>query len=59
MRYNEDEGREEMKLQRPEYIEMERQSRHAFMISAHEASAEKTWQPILNGLKASAVGVER
>jgi len=41
MRYNEVEGREEMKLQRLEYIEMERQSRHALMIDAHEASAEK------------------
>jgi len=40
MRYNEDEGREEMKLQRPEDIEMERQPRYAHMIGAHKASAE-------------------
>jgi len=42
MRYNENEGREEMKLQSREYIETKRQQpRHALMIDAHEASAEK------------------
>jgi len=42
MRYNDDGGREEMKLQSSEYIETKRQQpRHAYMIDAHEASSEK------------------
>jgi hypothetical protein len=41
MRYKKDEGKDKMKLHRPEYIEMKRQPRNAFMIGAHEASTAK------------------